>query len=98
MKTTQWHLPRTRMTSGQSSLVIPNEAEGDRPFDQRPYGRVRLNEAMAHELERLCRTEIDRLLDLKAGGRGLDELNDHSLRNVRKILNNVIGMKEEKGW
>lgn len=81
---------------GRSSLVVPDPDKGDRPFDARPYGRVRMNEAMAREAERIFRDEIARLLELKRGAAGASV--KHSLRSTEHLLQNVLGMMREKGW
>jgi hypothetical protein len=97
-RTTRSLSPRWTRTSGRTSLlVVPDPDKGDRPFDARPYGRVRMNEAMAREAARIFRDEIERLLEVKHSEATGPSVR-HSLRNTEKLLQNVVGMMEEKGW
>jgi len=52
---------------------------------------------MAREAERIFRDEISRLLELKHSS-ATGPAVKHSLRTTEKLLQNVKGMMEEKGW
>jgi vacuolar-type H+-ATPase subunit E/Vma4 len=56
-----------------------------------------MNEAMAREAARIFRDEIERLLEVKHSEATGPSVR-HSLRNTEKLLQNVVGMMEEKGW
>lgn len=85
-------------------LVTPDPSRGDRPFDQRPYGRLRLTEPMANQLLgilqneiKLLRVERRRLIDRGVSPELIAEV-EEDLKLTRKIDENLTGMMAEKGW
>ncbi len=83
-------------------LVVPDPSRGDRPFADRPYGRLRMNEAMAQKLRQMLLTEVDDLRKqrwlINNGNDGNLRAVDHDLKNTRKLLENLEGMMREKEW
>lgn len=94
-------MKRTKARLSRFSLVIPDPKAGDRPFEQRPYGRLRMNEAMTKELHRILVEELAELKAKYAAERSIDVRSQNtriSLNLTRKLLDNVEGVIEEKGW
>lgn len=73
----------------------------DRPWDTREYGRLRLNQAFANDLEDLLIAELDRLHAQRALkkeiGVSVTPLN-RKIRRVNMIKELLHGMMHEKGW
>ena len=72
----------------------------DRPFADRPYGRVRLYEKQAWELNSILETRIDVMRqDIEDNKEVLDTTYmDEQLRIDEQLLHNVHWMIHEKGW
>jgi hypothetical protein len=71
----------------------------DRPFNQRPYGRLRVREDGARRLKALLEREWYRLHAKKAELDGPEAYETVlELREVERLLDDLRGVIAEKGW
>lgn len=74
---------------------------GDRPWAEREYGRIRINESLAGELLLILTEQLDNLHvirdQIKENERGLTEIN-RRIRRTATIRTLLHGMMHEKGW
>lgn len=82
-------------------LITPDPSKGDRPFEDRPYGRLRLTQPLAVRLQEMVEDEIEYLRNERRL-RKEKELDLHDidtlLKETRKIGDLLQGLAVEKQW
>lgn len=84
-------------------LIVPDLDKGDRPFEDRPYGRLRLTESQASRLadilaEELSYLRTERRMAIDRGDTREKARFEDLLKETRKLRDLTNGLRVEKGW